>query len=107
MDTSRFQGTCYKACGFQAVGSSAGFARASRECYLGHGQPLLAPGPWASEGLRGEGTQGKRHPRGSHAQRGGPGAETGPAKGHPARRRTSKGSKPSHPPGALPPPQTR
>ena len=39
VDTSRFQGTCYKACGFKPVGSSAGFARASRDFYLEHGQP--------------------------------------------------------------------
>jgi Domain of unknown function (DUF4338)/DDE_Tnp_1-associated/Transposase DDE domain len=32
-------GTCYKACGFEAVGVTAGFARASRDFYRQHDQP--------------------------------------------------------------------
>jgi hypothetical protein len=30
VDESRCRGTCYKACGFAAIGATAGFARASR-----------------------------------------------------------------------------
>src|SRR5271157_528763 len=39
VDESKYQGTCYRACGFEAVGASAGFARASRDFYVAHGQP--------------------------------------------------------------------
>lgn len=39
VDESRFRGTCYRACGFQAVGPTAGFARASRDFYDFHGEP--------------------------------------------------------------------
>ncbi len=39
VDESRYRGTCYRACGFAAVGATAGFARASRDFYLEHGQP--------------------------------------------------------------------
>lgn len=36
---SQYRGTCYRACGFAAVGATKGFARASRDFYLEHGQP--------------------------------------------------------------------
>ena len=39
VDESRFRGTCYRACGFEAVGPTAGFARASRDYYDYHGEP--------------------------------------------------------------------
>jgi len=39
VDESQYRGTCYRACGFQAVGLTQGFARASRDFYLEHGQP--------------------------------------------------------------------
>ncbi len=39
VDESQYRGTCYRACGFEAVGASAGFARDSRDFYLAHGQP--------------------------------------------------------------------
>ena len=39
VDESLFQGTCYKACGFEAVGASSGFGRASRDFYIEHGKP--------------------------------------------------------------------
>jgi hypothetical protein len=39
VDESQYRGTCYRACGFQAVGPTKGFARASRDFYLAHGQP--------------------------------------------------------------------
>lgn len=39
VDESRYQGTCYRACGFQAVGATEGFKRASRDFYEEHGQP--------------------------------------------------------------------
>lgn len=39
VDESQYRGTCYRACGFQGVGPTAGFARASRDFYLAHGQP--------------------------------------------------------------------
>ena len=39
VDESRFRGTCYRACGFEAVGATAGFARASRDFYDFHGEP--------------------------------------------------------------------
>ncbi len=39
VDESRFRGTCYKACGFAAIGATAGFARASRDFYVEHGGP--------------------------------------------------------------------
>jgi len=39
VDESRFRGTCYKACGFFALGATAGFARASRDFYVEHGGP--------------------------------------------------------------------
>ena len=39
VDESRYRGTCYRACGFEAVGATAGFGRASRDFYQAHGQP--------------------------------------------------------------------
>lgn len=39
VDESQYRGTCYRACGFEAVGATQGFARASRDFYLRHGQP--------------------------------------------------------------------
>ena len=39
VDESRYRGTCYRACGFQAVGATEGFQRASRDFYEEHGQP--------------------------------------------------------------------
>src|SRR5438309_8918272 len=36
VDESRYRGTCYRACGFEAVGATAGFGRASRDFYLEH-----------------------------------------------------------------------
>lgn len=39
VDESQYRGTCYRACGFEAVGATEGFSRASRDFYLRHGQP--------------------------------------------------------------------
>ena len=39
VDASQYRGTCYRACGFQAVGATEGFGRASRDFYQAHGQP--------------------------------------------------------------------
>ncbi|MGH7733673.1 MAG: ISAs1 family transposase, partial [Gemmatimonadales bacterium] len=39
VDESQYRGTCYRACGFEAVGLTGGFGRASREFYLPHGRP--------------------------------------------------------------------
>jgi len=39
VDESQYRGTCYRACGFQAVGPTEGFKRASRDFYQEHGQP--------------------------------------------------------------------
>ena len=39
VDESRYRGTCYRACGFEAVGATEGFGRASRDFYQEHGQP--------------------------------------------------------------------
>ena len=39
VDESRFRGTGYRACGFAAVGPTAGFTRASRDYYEHHGEP--------------------------------------------------------------------
>jgi hypothetical protein len=39
VDESQYRGTCYRACGFQAVGATEGFKRASRDFYEAHGQP--------------------------------------------------------------------
>ena len=34
-----YEGTCYKACGFEAVGLTAGYGRSSRDYYIVHEQP--------------------------------------------------------------------
>ena len=39
VDESQYRGTCYRACGFAAVGATQGFSRASRDFYQEHGQP--------------------------------------------------------------------
>ena len=39
VDETRARGTCYRACGFQAVGLTGGCRRASRDFYQEHGQP--------------------------------------------------------------------
>ena len=39
VDESPYRGTCYRACGFEPVGASAGFARDSRDFYVAHSQP--------------------------------------------------------------------
>jgi hypothetical protein len=39
VDETRYRGTCYRACGFAAVGLTEGFGRASRDFYYEHGQP--------------------------------------------------------------------
>ena len=39
VDESKYRGTCYRACGFEAVGPSSGYGRSSRDFYLEHGQP--------------------------------------------------------------------
>jgi hypothetical protein len=36
---SKYRGTCYRACGFEAVGLTAGYGRSSRDYYFEHGQP--------------------------------------------------------------------
>jgi len=38
VDESLYRGTCYRACGFEQVGASAGFARDARDYYTEHGQ---------------------------------------------------------------------
>jgi hypothetical protein len=39
VDESQYRGTCYRACGFEAVGATEGFSRASRDFYQEHGRP--------------------------------------------------------------------
>jgi len=39
VDETRYRGVCYRACGFEAVGPTAGYARASRDFYHEHGEP--------------------------------------------------------------------
>lgn len=39
VDESQYRGTCYRACGFEAVGLTAGYGRCSRDYYEEHGQP--------------------------------------------------------------------
>jgi hypothetical protein len=38
VDESRYRGTCYRACGFEAIGATGGFGRSSRDFYEEHGQ---------------------------------------------------------------------
>ena len=56
VDESQYRGTCYKACGFEAVGATEGFGRASRDFYQEHGRPkqlyLREVGPRARRQLR-------------------------------------------------------
>lgn len=39
VDESQYRGTCYRACGFEALGCSGGFGRDARDFYVEHGQP--------------------------------------------------------------------
>lgn len=39
VDESLFRGVCYRACGFEAVGPTAGYSRSSRDFYHEHGKP--------------------------------------------------------------------
>jgi hypothetical protein len=39
VDESQYRGTCYRACGFEGVGPTKGFARASRDFYVRHDEP--------------------------------------------------------------------
>jgi hypothetical protein len=39
VDESQYRGTCYRACGFDAVGFTAGFSRTSRDYYLENDRP--------------------------------------------------------------------
>src|SRR5208337_3308715 len=39
VDESLLRCTCYRACGFQAVGATAGYNRPSRDFYEEHGRP--------------------------------------------------------------------
>lgn len=39
VNETRYRGVCYRACGFEAVGPTAGFKRASRDFYHEHGEP--------------------------------------------------------------------
>jgi hypothetical protein len=39
VDESQYRGTCYRACGFVAVGLTAGYGRSSRDYYVEHGVP--------------------------------------------------------------------
>jgi hypothetical protein len=39
VDESQYRGTCYRACGFEAVGLTAGYGRSSRDYYVLHEQP--------------------------------------------------------------------
>ena len=39
VDESEYRGTCYRACGFEPVGATGGFARVSRDFYEAHGRP--------------------------------------------------------------------
>jgi len=39
VDESQYRGTCYRACGFEPIGPTGGFARDSRDFYLPHDRP--------------------------------------------------------------------
>jgi hypothetical protein len=39
VDETHYRGTCYRACGFEAVGLTAGYGRTSRDYYVAHDQP--------------------------------------------------------------------
>ncbi len=39
VEESKYRGTCYRACGFEEVGLTAGYGRSSRDFYTEHGKP--------------------------------------------------------------------
>jgi len=39
VDESKYHGTCYRGCGFEEVGLTAGYGRSSRDFYTEHGKP--------------------------------------------------------------------
>lgn len=39
VDETKYRGTCYRACGFQALGPTSGYGRSSRDFYEEHGIP--------------------------------------------------------------------
>jgi len=39
VDETRYRGVCYRACGFEAVGLTAGYKRSARDFYYEHGEP--------------------------------------------------------------------
>ena len=39
VDETKYRGVCYRACGFEAVGFTAGYNRSSRDFYHEHGEP--------------------------------------------------------------------
>jgi len=39
VDETRYRGTCYRACGFEAAGATAGYGRSARDFYEEHGVP--------------------------------------------------------------------
>lgn len=39
VDESLYRGTCYRACGFEAAGATAGYGRSARDFYEEHGRP--------------------------------------------------------------------
>ncbi len=39
VDETRYRGVCYRACGFEAIGATAGFGRNCRDFYHEHGKP--------------------------------------------------------------------
>jgi hypothetical protein len=53
VDETQYRGTCYRACGFQALGATAGCGRDHRDFYVAHDQPKqlylreLQPGAYA------------------------------------------------------------
>lgn len=63
VDETKYRGVCYRACGFEAVGPTAGYGRSSRDFYHEHGEPkqlylkelrpgaraLLRQGRWPQE----------------------------------------------------------
>ena len=56
VDEAQYRGTCYRACGFEPIGPTGGFARDSRDFYLPHDRPkqlyLRALQPRARQLLR-------------------------------------------------------
>lgn len=63
VDETRYRGVCYRACGFESIGPTAGYSRSSRDFYHEHGEPkqlyvkelrpgvraLLRRGRWPAE----------------------------------------------------------